>query len=62
MKNMFWGDVSRRSFLAALGAFGAAAMAAPRAALSQDGTILTLRSYSDLQVLDPAFRLSLPEE
>ena len=62
MKNVFLGDVSRRSFFAALGAFGAAAMVAPRAALSQDGKVLTLRSYSDLQVLDPAFRLSLPED
>ena len=31
-------------------------------AISQDGSVLTLRSYSDLQILDPAFRLSLPEE
>lgn len=54
--------VSRRSFLAAAGAFGAATMAVPRMALSQDGSVLTVRSYSDLQVLDPAFRLSLPEE
>jgi len=54
--------MTRRSFLAAAGAFGAAAMAAPRFALSQDGKTLTLRSYSDLQVLDPAYRLSLPED
>ncbi len=54
-------DVSRRSFLATAGAFGAASMAVPRMALSQDGKVLTLRSYSDLQILDPAFRLSLPE-
>ena len=53
---------SRRSFLAAAGAFGAATVAAPRFAISQDGKVLTVRSYSDLQVLDPAFRLSLPEE
>ncbi|MEM9047129.1 MAG: ABC transporter substrate-binding protein [Pseudomonadota bacterium] len=55
-------DLSRRSFLAATGAFGAASMAVPRIALSQDGSVLTVRSYSDLQVLDPAFRLSLPED
>ncbi len=54
--------VSRRSFLAATGAFGAAAVAGPRLAISADGTTLTVRSYSDLQVLDPAFRLSIPEE
>ena len=54
--------VTRRSFLAAAGAFGAASMAMPGMAVSQDGKVLTVRSYSDLQVLDPAFRLSLPEE
>ena len=54
--------LTRRSFLAAAGAFGAATMAVPRFALSQDGKVLTVRSYSDLQVLDPAFRLSLPED
>lgn len=52
----------RRSFLAAAGAFGAAGIAAPRMAISQDGRALTLRSYSDLQILDPAYRLSLPED
>ncbi len=55
-------NLSRRSVLAGMGAFGAASVAAPRWALSQDGSVLTLRSYSDLQILDPAFRLSLPEE
>ena len=54
--------MTRRSFLAAAGAFGAATMTVPRFALSQDGKVLTVRSYSDLQVLDPAFRLSLPED
>ncbi len=54
--------MTRRSFLAAMGAFSAAAMAAPRFAVSQDGKVLTLRSYSDLQILDPAYRLSLPED
>ena len=54
--------MTRRSFLAAAGAFGAATMVVPRYALSQDGSVLTIRSYSDLQVLDPAFRLSLPED
>lgn len=55
-------NMTRRSFLAACGAFGAATMVVPRFALSQDGSVLTIRSYSDLQVLDPAFRLSLPED
>ena len=54
--------LDRRSFLASVGAFGAATLAAPNMALSQDGSILTIRSYSDLQVLDPAFRLALPED
>ena len=54
--------LSRRSLLASAGAFGAASFAYPHIAVSQDGTILTVRSYSDLQLLDPAFRLSLPEE
>ncbi|MDE0533329.1 MAG: twin-arginine translocation signal domain-containing protein [Albidovulum sp.] len=35
--------LSRRSFLAATGAFGIAASAAPRMALSADGSVLTLR-------------------
>lgn len=54
--------VNRRSFLAGTAAFGAASAAFPNMAISQDGSILTVRSYSDLQVLDPAFRLSLPED
>ncbi|MCY4542599.1 MAG: ABC transporter substrate-binding protein [Rhodobacteraceae bacterium] len=55
-------SLSRRSFLAATGAFGTAMCIAPHASVSSDGSVLVLRSYSDLQVLDPAFRLSLPEE
>ena len=54
--------LTRRSLLASAGAFGAAALAMPRAAVSADGKVLTVRSYSDLQVLDPAFRVSLPED
>ena len=54
--------ISRRSLLASAGAFGAASFAFPHMAVSQDGKVLTVRSYSDLQILDPAFRLSLPEE
>ena len=50
MKNVLLGDVSRRSFFAALGAFGAAAMVAPRAALSQDGKVLTLRGCDSRMV------------
>ncbi len=62
MSSMFKGDVSRRSVLAGAGALGAASLAFPHMAVSADGKILTVRSYSDLQILDPAFRLSLPED
>ena len=55
-------DLSRRSFLAAAGAFGIASLTLPRLSISADGKVLTVRSYSDLQVLDPAFRVSLPED
>ena len=53
--------ISRRSFLASMGAFGAVGLAAPRMVWSEDGKILKIRSYSDLQIIDPAFRLSNPE-
>jgi peptide/nickel transport system substrate-binding protein len=52
---------SRRGLLQGVGALGAASLMWPKMALSQDGRVLTVRSYSDLQVLDPAFRLSAPE-
>jgi len=51
----------RRSFLAAAGAFGAATVALPGMAISADKKVLTVRSYSDLQILDPAFWVSIPE-
>ena len=53
---------TRRTLLASAGAFGAATLATPRMAMGQSGGVLTIRSYSDLQILDPAFRLSLPED
>ena len=61
MKHLPKSGPTRRELLIGAGAFGAAGLAFPRLALSQDGAILTVRSYSDLQVLDPAFRLSAPE-
>ncbi|MEM8655248.1 MAG: ABC transporter substrate-binding protein, partial [Pseudomonadota bacterium] len=61
MSSIFKKDVSRRSVLAGASALGAASLAFPNMAISADGTVLTVRSYSDLQVLDPAFWLSLPE-
>jgi peptide/nickel transport system substrate-binding protein len=53
--------LSRRGVLKGAGALGAAGLVWPNMAISQDGTVLTVRSYSDLQILDPAFRLSAPE-
>ena len=53
--------VSRRTLLATAATAGAATMLSPRLAWSQDGKILKVRSYSDLQILDPAYRLSAPE-
>lgn len=61
MTDIIKSRLSRRSFLASAGAFGAASLAAPRFARSADGKTLKIRSYSDLQILDPAFRLSIPE-
>mgnify|MGYP001297430564 CR=1 FL=1 len=54
-------DISRRTLLATAGAFGAASALYPSVSLSQDGKILKIRSYGDIQVLDPAYRLSAPE-
>ncbi|MEM0948051.1 MAG: ABC transporter substrate-binding protein [Pseudomonadota bacterium] len=54
--------ISRRSLMASAGAFGAASLAFPNMAVSQDGKVLTVRSYADLQVLDPAFRKSAPDQ
>lgn len=53
--------LSRRGVLKGAGALGAAGLVWPNMAISQDGRVLTVRSYSDLQVLDPAFRLAAPE-
>ncbi|MEX2647668.1 MAG: ABC transporter substrate-binding protein [Alphaproteobacteria bacterium] len=52
--------LSRRRFVQGSAALGAAAAARPRLARA-DGDTLRVRSYSDLQVLDPAFILSAPE-
>jgi peptide/nickel transport system substrate-binding protein len=53
--------LSRRNVLLGTGALGAAGLVWPGMAVSQDGRVLTVRSYSDLQILDPAFRLAAPE-
>src|ERR671919_2096594 len=53
---------NRRQVLAGMSAAGLTAAFYPRAAISQDGKILRVRSYSDIQVLDPAYRKAAPED
>lgn len=54
--------VSRRGVLAGAGALSLASLIYPRsAARAAGGSILKVRSYGDLQILDPAFRLAAPE-
>ena len=54
---------SRRTLLKAAGAMGLSALIWPKAgfAQSQAGGTLKVRSYGDLQVLDPCFRVSEPD-
>lgn len=54
--------LNRRQVLAGLTAAGFSAGFYPRAAISADGKILRVRSYSDIQNLDPAFRKAAPED
>jgi len=58
---MQWFRLSRRSLLQSSAALGFAAAARPRLGLAQSGGVLRVRSYSDLQVLDPAHRKAQPE-
>jgi peptide/nickel transport system substrate-binding protein len=53
--------LDRRSFLMMTSALGVGALARPWRALAQDRSTLRIRSYSDLQVLDPLNRLAQPE-
>ena len=53
--------MNRRDVLAAMAAAGLTTAMYPRAALSADGRVLTVRSYSDIQVLDPIDFKSAPE-
>lgn len=53
---------NRRQVLAGMSAAGLTAAFYPRAAISQDGKILRVRAYSDIQVLDPAYRKAAPED
>ncbi len=58
---MQWLRLSRRSLLQSAAALGALASARPRRGRAQDASVLRVRSYSDLQVLDPAHRKAQPE-
>jgi len=55
-------QVNRRQVLAGTGAIATALALGPRWSWGAEGKLLKVRSYSDLQVLDPAFRLSAPED
>lgn len=54
--------VSRRGVLVGAGAVSLSTLLYPQIGRSASGGILRARSYSDLQVLDPAFRLAAPED
>jgi peptide/nickel transport system substrate-binding protein len=54
--------LSRRHLLHSGAALGAAAMAGPRFAAAADGNILRVRSYLDIQNLDPADRISAVDD
>ena len=52
---------NRREFLIGSSALGVAAAAGPRLAWGAEGSVLRVRSYADLQILDPSYTLSEPE-
>jgi peptide/nickel transport system substrate-binding protein len=54
--------ISRRGLLVGTGAVSLASLLFPKVGWSAPGGILRVRSYADLQVLDPAFRLAAPED
>jgi peptide/nickel transport system substrate-binding protein len=53
--------ISRRILMQSAALAGAAAAFAPRISLAQDGNVLRVRAYSDIGILDPAFRQSQPD-
>ncbi len=55
-------SLNRRQILAAMAAAGLSPGFYQRAALSADGKTLRVRSYADIQNLDPAFRKGAPED
>lgn len=61
MPDMTRPGITRRSLLATAGVLGASSALFPHVAWSQSGSVLRVRSYADLQILDPAYRLAAPE-
>lgn len=59
---MEWMSLTRRNFLKSSTALGAVAAAGPRLAWGAESSVLKIRSYSALQIMDPAFALAAPEE
>lgn len=53
--------ITRRGVLAGAGALSLASLIYSDKARAQAGSILKIRSYADIQILDPAFRLAAPE-
>ena len=54
--------MSRRQLLHAMTAAGLTSLAFPRLVRAQGSSILKARSYSEIQVLDPAYRKAAPED
>lgn len=54
--------LNRRQILAAMAAAGLSPAFYQKAALSADGKVLRVRSYADIQNLDPAYRKGAPED
>lgn len=53
--------LSRRQLLAGGAALAAATAIYPKISISADGKVLRVRSYGDIQILDPAFQKAAPE-
>ncbi len=53
--------ITRRRLMQGAAMAGAAAAFAPRYSLADDGNTLRVRVYSDIQNLDPGFRVSEPD-
>ena len=54
--------LTRRQVLGTMAATGLTAAFYPKIALSQNSKILRVRSYADIQNLDPAYRKAAPED